>query len=103
MCLGRPRYNKSNKMIPVDIDNFLVYAIGDHYRDNWFQIEEIDIIPKELLNCVLLTNLLICDSNITNISILSNCKSLTNLYLYNCRMFDISILPEYINVSILFS
>ena len=86
-------------MIPADIDNFIIRAIGN-YKKYEYEYNDVYIanlnkhVPKEIGNCITLTKFLFVDSKITDISCLSNCRMLDTVYLPNNQITDISCLSN---------
>ena len=84
-----------NKMISVDIDNFMVIGITNrHYYKKWISIKNVNFLPKEISNCKLLTYVNLNNAKIKNILPLSNCKLLSILWLYNNKIKDASTLSK---------
>ena len=81
-------------MIPVDIDNFMIYNLSTYNGDYCVYVRDINIIPKEISNCIKLTHLSIANSKIVDISALSNCTELTVLNLARNKIVDISALSN---------
>ena len=81
-------------MIPVDIDNFIVYTVANYWLYGSIYIKNADVIPKELSNCSSLATLYLSDNKIIDISALSNCLYLTTLHLSNNQIVDISPLSN---------
>ena len=82
-------------MIPADIDNFMVTRIANSGSIiGCIYIRDVDILPKEISNCVKLTLLHIQFTRMMDISALSNCRLLTKLYLHHNKIEDISALEN---------
>ena len=86
-------------MIPVDIDNFLLFAIANAQGEKYLYIEyPVSYLPKEIGNCRTLTKIFINEDEIADISVLSNCVNLTYLDLAYNKIKDISALSNCINL-----
>lgn len=88
-------------MIPVDIDNFNITAVGYRCKGSIFVNKIIEYIPKEIKNCRLLRSLYLANNRIIDISPLSNCPSMQHLDISGNKIIDISVLSSKLNSSLL--
>ena len=90
-------------MIPVDIDNFVIYSMVDYYYKKHITISRYTcFIPREISNCVKLHHISLTNRAITNLSVLANCVKLKCLYIDVKSKIDISIFSKCTSLEIIF-